>query len=284
MPETPVDPLEQLAVDEAENEQTSIEAPAEAETPEPEPQPAPPWAAEGFKDAESVYQSYVNLRDRFNERNDEVGDLRRRVNEFEQFAQQVAQPQPQANFLPDGTPILSQEQLVELREEDPGLYADVMVRYRMADYEARMEDMIRERLEPLQRAHVDRGARDTLDSLNAEIGDETVIKHADLIGKLIKDDRAHYAHPQHGVRRLKEAVLAAEYLAARDGGTPAQTRTTGNGQAPRDVHVEGGSGAAPAGGASASEPDLRLQAIHELLGDTPTSDEFGGIPLGTDYA
>lgn len=284
MPEETVDPLEALAAEEAAVEKETP-APPEPEAEAPAPEEVPQWQQYGFKSPEAMWDAYNNLNTRFNERNDEVGDLRKRVQQFEEYAQAIAQPQEQANFLPDGTPILTQDQLVELRDEDPGTYADLMVRYRTADMEARMEDLIRQRLEPLERAHIDRGSRDVLHGLQAEIGDEIVLRHADLIGDLIKQDRAHYADPKTGVRRLREAVESAEYRSMRTGDTPTPpARRSGNGaEAPRDVHVEGGSGAAPSGPNQGQPADERLQAIHELLGEAPEPDAFGGVPLGVDY-
>jgi hypothetical protein len=281
MPETTPDPLETLATEEA---SADNEQPAQPELPAPEatPEEIPQWQQYGFKSPEAMWDAYSNLNSRFNERNDEVGELRKRVAQFEEYAQQIQQPQEQSQFLPDGTPILTQEQLVELREEDPGTYADLMVRYRTADMEARMEDMIRQRLAPIEQAHIQRGSKDVLSGLQAEIGDDVVLRHADLIGQLIRDDRAHYADPKTGVRRLREAVESAEYRALQGGGSPTP-QPPGNGQpAPRDVHVEGGSGAAPSDLTRASRPIASPSDPRAARGH-PERDASAAYRFGTDY-
>lgn len=282
------DPLEQLAAAEA----ADVGAPATSpETPEPAAEapaeaPPQPWEERGLKTPDDVWKSYTEMERRFRERDDEVGQLRqfqeRAMPILEQAARGMQGPQEVPTHLPNGVPILTSEQMQQLREEDPSAYADFAVAYRMFDleqkFEERMAGVLDQRLSPLEKGHVNRGTQDALDYLNQTFGDDVIHRNGELVADLIRRDRAHYADPENGGRRLAEAVALAEYQ-RQTGGAPGQPQAASS---PRPVHVEGGSGAAPPAAAPETPQDARRVILDELLGQAPQPDRFGS-PIGTDY-
>lgn len=270
-------------------EPSAAEAAPEAAPAEPAAEEAPPpapWEERGLRSPEDVWQSYTELERRFRERDDEVGQLRQFQQQalpiLEQAARGMQQPADAPTHLPNGVPILTQEQMAELREVDPAAYADFAVQYRVFDMEQRFEQQLEERLAqrlgPLEKGHVNRGTQDALDYLNATFGDDVIHRNGSLVADLIRQDRAHYADPEHGGRRLAEAVALAEYQ-RQQGATQARPQGAA---APRPVHMEGGSGAAPTDGPPTTAADERAQIIDALMGPAPTTDAFGRPP-GVDY-
>lgn len=285
----PVDPLVQLEADEAADARAAAEpVAAEPEGQAAEAAPAPaepvqhPWA-ERFKSEDELWRGYQNLEAKFRERDDELGQLRQFQQQaapvLQQFAQQQQhQPQygqQQQDTLPDGT-VLIEPAALEQAVED-GRISELQASMIWADQQAKVHafaaaGQFRDELEPLRAAHIDRGARDILETVRQELGDDTVAANAELVARLLREDRAHYADPKHGGRRLKEAIVTAAWERERQGGTPkAQNEPI------RDVHVEGGSGAQPqsAGGTRLSPEEQEI--VDSLTWSRPVDEQ--GIPL-----
>jgi len=287
---------EEIAAEEAEKAAAGrqVAEPAAAEQTdegEPEGDASPEWEAdERFKgDPTKLYGSYRELESMLGRRNEEQQAELEELRRFRQQAepllferQQPAQPQVAPTALPNGTPILSEGELSDLRDSDPGRYTDLMLEYQAFALQAQMEERLNQAFGPLHAREVDRGARDTLDQLNAELGDEVVARHAQTISRLIREDREHFAHPQHGTRRLRDAIIAAEWEQSRTGAppAPARPRRADGTYAPRDVHVEGGSGVQPpsAGQTPLTDEEREDQELIESLTAQPRVDEYG-VPL-----
>jgi hypothetical protein len=190
------------------------------------------------------------------------------------------QQQQQQETFPDGTPIFSFEQVQEA--VDNGLLTEVQANGVLAEQAARvqaiqMEERIMQRLAPIEAANMNRGAQDALDELNVALGDDVVARHADMIGRLITEDRAHYAHPQHGRRRLLEAVKSAEWD-YQSGGGQDRPRDQNGRLAPADTYVEGGSSAQPHVKAGGTRLDADEQELLSTLIPQRMVDE-AGIPI-----
>lgn len=235
-------------------------------------------------DPAKVYKSYRELESKLGSRDEQTAAELEELRRFRQQAEPVLlaqhQPEPEPmTALPDGTPILSQEQLMSLRDEDPAQYADFMIAYHTFAVEQKMERRLTQIVGPLRAAQVDTATQATLDHLNHDLGDEVIARNAPLITKLITEDREHYAHPQHGMRRLREAIIAAEWDAANGGQQQRQQPRNAQGQfAPADTYVEGGSGAQPPQSGSTTPIDPEEKALLDSLTYQRPVDE-AGIPL-----
>ncbi len=294
---TKPDPIANLIAEE-EAERAEQAAMAEAarggEEPQAAEQPgeaqAAPWEADGFKTPDAVYQSYQELQRKFRERDGEIGELRKFreqaepvINQYQQ--QQYQQPAGQQPQLPDGTPIFEFAYLQQMVDDGQlsefqanGIWAEQQAKVTAATLTSHVEQMMAERLGPLQAAHVDRGARDTLDQLNASLGDDVVARNSEMIADLITADRAHYADPKHGARRLREAVISAEWDRQNGTGTRQQPRNDAGQFAPADTYIEGGSSAQPPPAAGGTRLDPEEQALVQSLSWQRPVDEKG-IPL-----
>jgi hypothetical protein len=281
-PEAQPDPLLELAAAEAADNET-VEQPA---PPQPQAEPEPeaddaPWAQHGFKSPEAVFQAWQNASQKINEQGQELGQLRQLQRDMAaQQQQQHPGVQQQQETFPDGTPIFSFEQVQEA--VDNGLLTEVQANGVLAEQAARvqaiqMEERIMQRLAPIEAANMNRGAQDALDELNVALGDDVVARHADMIGRLITEDRAHYAHPQHGRRRLLEAVKSAEWDYQATGGQDRPRDQAGR-FAPADTYVEGGSSAQPNVKAGGTRLDADEQELLSTLVPQRMVDE-AGIPI-----
>ena len=280
------DPLEALAADEAADRQAA-EAAASAQPPaatsEPQPAepaaqaPTPPWVDKGFQTPEAVFESWQQLQRKMSEQGDELGQLRA----FKQQVEQAASPQQGQGFggiqqLPDGTPILGQDALAELAMENPLAAADLMARYRTFDLEQRMEQRFAERLAPMEKQTNEVFAQRAIDIVKAEVGDELLAKHKQVVIDALNADPDHFTDPQTRARRMADVILSAEFRSARN---PQQ-------QQARD---EQGrfvpNPAQPAGATYASAPNAQTpnltpeeQEIEALQNWRPPEDFFGRIP------
>jgi hypothetical protein len=245
-PEPQPDPLLELAAAEAADNPEPVEQPAQSQ-PQAEPEPEAddaPWAQHGFKSPEAVFQAWQNASQKINEQGQELGQLRQLQRDMAAQQQQMhpTQQQQQQETFPDGTPIFSFEQVQEA--VDNGLLTEVQANGVLAEQAARvqaiqMEERIMQRLAPIEAANMNRGAQDALDELNVALGDDVVARHADMIGRLITEDRAHYAHPQHGRRRLLEAVKSAEWDYQSGGGQAVRVTRTAGSRRPTPTSREG---------------------------------------------
>lgn len=285
----PQDPLDQLAAEEeAEkppeaasapdgNQPQSGDAPIEAQDEQPEWMSDPRFGG----DPEKVWGSYKELEKTLGKQGAELGELRQFRQQVEPILQQQQPQQGQPDALPDGTPYYDLQTLQGFVENGDmtefaanAYWADQQAKIYAYEMAQGLMGQFQQTVEPLRAAHIDRGARDTLDELNAALGDDVVARNQHLIAELIQTDREHYAHPQHGSRRLQEAVIAAEWRASQNGGTRQQPRTASGQFAARDTYVEGGSGAQPtvAGGTPGDPADRELI---ETLVSQPKVDEMG---------
>jgi hypothetical protein len=283
-PEPQPDPLLELAAAEAADNPEPVEQPAQSQ-PQAEPESEAddaPWAQHGFKSPEAVFQAWQNASQKINEQGQELGQLRQLQRDMAAQQQQMhpTQQQQQQETFPDGTPIFSFEQVQEA--VDNGLLTEVQANGVLAEQAARvqaiqMEERIMQRLAPIEAANMNRGAQDALDELNVALGDDVVARHADMIGRLITEDRAHYAHPQHGRRRLLEAVKSAEWD-YQSGAGQGQARDESGRFAPADTYVEGGSSAQPHVKAGGTRLDADEQELLSTLIPQRMVDE-AGIPI-----
>jgi hypothetical protein len=282
-PESQPDPLLELAAAEAADNPETVEQPAQPQSQaevEPEADDAP-WAQHGFKSPEAVFQAWQNASQKINEQGQELGQLRQLQRDMAAQQQQMHPGvQQQQEAFPDGTPIFSFEQIQEA--VDQGLLTEVQANGVLAEQAARvqaiqMEERIMQRLAPIEAANMNRGAQDALDELNVALGDDVVARHADMIGRLITEDRAHYAHPQHGRRRLLEAVKSAEWDYQAGGGQDRPRDQSGR-FAPADTYVEGGSSAQPNVKAGGTRLDADEQELLSSLVPQRMVDE-AGIPI-----
>jgi hypothetical protein len=283
-PEPQPDPLLELAAAEAADNPEPVEQPAQSQ-PQAEPESEAddaPWAQHGFKSPEAVFQAWQNASQKINEQGQELGQLRQLQRDMAAQQQQMhpTQQQQQQETFPDGTPIFSFEQVQEA--VDNGLLTEVQANGVLAEQAARvqaiqMEERIMQRLAPIEAANMNRGAQDALDELNVALGDDVVARHADMIGRLITEDRAHYAHPQHGRRRLLEAVKSAEWD-YQSGGGQDRPRDQNGRLAPADTYVEGGSSAQPHVKAGGTRLDADEQELLSTLIPQRMVDE-AGIPI-----
>jgi hypothetical protein len=285
-PEAQPDPLLELAAAEAADNET-IEQPQPDAQGQPEPEPEaesaedqPPWAQHGFRDPEAVYQAWQNASQKIQEQGAELGELRQLQRNMATQQQQQQPAYQQQETFPDGTPIFSPDQVQEAIEN--GILTDVQGQAVMAEQAARiqaiaMEERIMQRLAPLEQARMHQGAQNTLDELNVAVGDDVAARHHDLIARLITEDRAHYAHPQHGSRRLIEAVKSAEWDLQTGAGSQ-QPRDQQGRYAPADTYVEGGSSAQPHVKAGATRLDPEDQGLISSLVPQRAVDE-AGIPI-----
>lgn len=289
------DPLEALAAEEAadreEDAATSAEVQGDAESTNPEPSAepeadddAPEWQRYGFKSPEAMWKSFQEANSKIQDQGRELGELRAFQREAAQTLQQIQQgQQPQAQqgqTLPDGSPYYDPAQLrawVNEGELDPFDAAMILVNQQTTLAQHQALDQFGQRLAPLEAMSRDRGLRDTLDDLNAKLGDDVVARNAEYIGELLQQDRDHFAHPQHGARRLREAIIAAEW--DRQNGVPdARPRDEQGRFAPADTYVEGGSSAQGPQRSARNAGDPEEQALVASL-TTPRPVDEMGIPL-----
>ena len=283
-----VDPLAQLAAEEAADMQAAEAAvsPPSADNEPQAPEDAAPaeeqpeWQQRGFRSAEDMWKSYQNLEAKFRERDNEIGELRKFQRQVE--AQMQAQQQPQgAHAFPDGTPIYDAQTIQSAVDE--GTITELQASMIWSEQAARLQAMeleqrMQQQFQPIRDSYVNLGAQSTLDGLNAAVGDDVVARHAPLVAQLLEQDREHYAHPQHGVRRLTEAVKSAEFDYQHGGGQQAQPRNQDGTFAPRDVIVEGGSGAQGPVTPGATRLDPEEQQLIQSLIPQKAMDE-AGIPI-----
>jgi hypothetical protein len=289
-PEARPDPLAELAAAEAADNDT-VEQPTQQDDPEAQPDleaepqqdQSEPWRQAGFRDPEAVWNSYQNMQQKFRERDEEIGELRRFQREVSQQMQQAQQPQHQQQqaTLSDGTPYYELETLQSW--VDSGDMTEFTASAIWADQQAKLHaeqmvsQVVQQRLAPLEQARIHQGAQQTLDELNVALGDDVIHRHQDLISQLITQDREHYAHPQHGSRRLIEAVKSAEW--DYQTGTGSQQPRDPNGRfAPADTYVEGGSSAQPHVKAGGTRLDADEQELISSLVPQRVVDE-AGVPI-----
>jgi hypothetical protein len=281
-PEPQPDPLARTRGRRSGGQPETLEQPAQPQSQaevEPEADDAP-WAQHGFKSPEAVFQAWQNASQKINEQGQELGQLRQLQRDMASQQQQMHPTHQQQETFPDGTPIFSFEQVQEA--VDNGLLTEVQANGVLAEQAARvqaiqMEERIMQRLAPIEAANMNRGAQDALDELNVALGDDVVARHADMIGRLITEDRAHYAHPQHGRRRLLEAVKSAEWD-YQAGGSQGRPRDQSGRVAPADTYVEGGSSAQPNVKAGGTRLDADEQELLATLVPQVPVDE-AGIPM-----
>jgi hypothetical protein len=284
-PEPQTDPLLELAAAEAADNPEPVEQPAQPQ-PQDEPEPEPvtddaPWAQHGFKSPEAVFQAWQNASQKINEQGQELGQLRQLQRDMAAQQQQMHPTHQQQETFPDGTPIFSFEQVQEA--VDNGLLTEVQANGVLAEQAARreamqMEERIMQRLAPLEASRIQQGAQHTLDELNVALGDDVIHRHQDLIARLVTEDREHFAHPQHGSRRLIEAVKSAEWDYQTGTGTQQQPRDQQGRFAPADTYVEGGSSAQPHVKAGGTRLDADEQELLSTLVPQKRVDE-AGIPI-----
>jgi len=290
-PEAQQDPLDALAAEEEAQKAAEPEGEPDGVEPESGEEPAgageeqPEWMTDPRfgGDPEKIWASYKEAERKIGQQGGELGELRQFRQQVEPILQQQYQTDPQqGNLLPDGSPYYDLDTLQKFVDE--GQMTEFAANAYWADQQAKLyafemaqglQGQFQQTLQPLQAREIDRGARDTLDELNAALGDDVVARNQAYIAELIRSDREHFAHPQHGARRLQEAVIAAEWRASQAGGQQQQRPRAANGQfAARDTYVEGGSGAqpTPAGGTSGDPADRELI---ETLVSQPNVDEMG---------
>lgn len=296
-PEAQPDPLDALAEEEKADELARPESapdgdqPESGEAPPEAPEQQPEWMTDPRfgGDPEKVWASYKEAEKKIGQQGQELGEHRQWRQQVEPYLQQqqqqYQQPDPgQGQYLPDGTPIYdlpTLKQFVDNGDLDEfsamAIYSDQQAKLYAAEVGQALQGQFQQTLQPLQAANIDRGARDTLDELNAALGDDVVARNSGYIAELIRTDRAHFADPQHGSRRLQEAVIANEWRAQQAGGGQQRPRAANGQFAASDTYVEGGSGAqpTPAGGTPGDPAD---KALIQSLSLGRVVDE-NGIPI-----
>lgn len=272
----PDDPLIALAAAE-EAERTG--AAQEATPPEPEAKPESERLYAGkYKTVEEFERGFQEGERFRGQQANEIGQLRQRLEQLEsmQQAEPTGPALPQGReFLPDGTPILSMQELQELRDEDPYTAARLEGKYELFQARYEMEQQQAERNAPIVQMTNDLVARTALETLRDRVGDDLLTAHKDALAEAMTNDPTYFEDVKTRVTRMEWVVRAAAQQAGT--GTGGQVRDAQGRFAGPDVHTEGGSGAAPAGrGAQDMTPEER--ELQELLDYAPQKDTFGEKP------
>lgn len=273
-----VDPLEALEAEEAADYEAAEETAPEPAA-EPEAQPEPELIGGKFKSVDDLLRSYQEVERYAGGMADELGTVRRRLDEMETRQAQPAADPGEQQYLADGTPFYSDDQLQEW--VDDGTLTSVGAMKYQAHYAAYAQrEAVKQEIEnefaPVKGNYVEQAGRQALAQLDVELaphgGAAVLDRNRDALMKRIEGDREFYGPGPNQVARLRDTVLALDVMANRTQ-APAPTRDPRTGQpvvAQRDVHVEGGSGPQPSGGGQQLDED-----IAELLSYRENSDIFG---------
>jgi hypothetical protein len=139
--------------------------------------------------------------------------------------------------------------------------------------------------DPLEALAEEEAAASAPEQVKRELGadgEQMLQDHREALIAAMEADRSHFVDPQTRVQHMKQAVLTAAWesgtLPSRNGSTSRSTRAA----AKADVHVEGGSGAQPAGsratGPKPTPEEQELLDLHPVTGWKRETDEMG-IPL-----
>jgi hypothetical protein len=289
MPDTPSDPIEAAIA--------AADAAAAAEVdgqPAPEP-PAEPAAEEPgerrfagrYTSVEELERAHDELNRTLGSMGDRAGTAERRAQELEsqlQAFQQQNQGQPagpapdtgQRQFLENGTPILTAEELADLAQEDPWTAAQLQTQYEVARMREEMRAEFQQAQTPFVSVVNDMAAGRALDVLKESVGAELFAEHKDALREAIEHDPSYFADPQTQVTRMKQAIFASAYQAQQGGGTTDRPRD----ESGKFVHVEGGSRGAPATAfqPATGDDDADIAALKSYK---PRSDAFGVVPVRT---
>lgn len=268
-----VDPIAALEAMETAPPDSHDQAPAEPETPATPPADEQPpeadWFMPGrFRTAEDMRQNYQSLQEERGRLAQEVGDLRRQVQPAPQPQQDQGPQLPVFNHPAQG---YSQEQLEQLAYDAPLQAADYMAMVRAGE----MVGQLIPAIAPLMESVNQQDARQALDSLRREFGDEVVQRHSEQLAAVIQQDGGYFLDEATRRQRLSMAIQSLEYQ--RMQGQPRDPATGKFAAAtPAPVHVEPGSSGAPA---PAADPQVD-PVIAEMRESGVLQDRFGNRPSG----
>lgn len=248
-------------------------APAEAEAPAEEQEHL---YAGKYKTAEELERAYTEAQSLIGRQGNELGQLKQQVGQPQQQPDQQQFDQNQRQFLEDGTPILTQEELAELRDEDPYTAARLEAKYDLAIERIRLEQEFAQRNEPFLQVMNDLASKNAIDTLRERVGDDLLNTYKSELAQAMETSPQMFADMSTRVPIMEMTIRAA---AQRDqqGGSSSQPRQADGRFAP-GVHVEGGSGAQPAptgGQVAMSDEDREIAALKAWK---PKSDALGPLP------
>lgn len=199
-PENQPSPMDELVAAEAADRAGT---PAEAAPAEPES----PLYAGKYRNVEDLERAYEEAQRGFHQARQEAADLRRLQEQAQAYTPPQASPYDQA-MLPDGTPILTPQQLEELAMENPLQAADLMARYRTFEAQAQFEAQI----EPLRQQVAAQSSQTAVDQLRQMVGADLFDRHKGALASAIENDRAYYdVPPAQRLERFVNTIYAAEY-------------------------------------------------------------------------
>lgn len=267
------DPLEDLEALEAEEqaEDNSESQPEEAE---------PELILGKFKSQEELERSYAEAERALTQARQEAAAKDRMLKQYEQTIETTTRPQEQ-QFLPDGTPYYSDEQLQAWMQQamdmaDGAALQQVMaLQTRRDSYMAQMSvtEQNEARIAAQEEWRRDQQAEATLSEIKRLVGDEVLDRNKDELAGALNSFGSAFdrATPQETAREVARYIRGLEAERESQKSRTRDPRTGKYVAEERPVHVEGGSSPQPPGTEEPQEDD----DIRELLAYREGTDLFG---------
>lgn len=169
-----------------------------------------------YQTPEQLEHAYQEAQTAMHAANQARSQAEQRARDLESAYTQTQQPQmPDYGpaQLPDGTPILTPQQLEDLAMESPLQAADLMARYRTFEARAQLEA----ELAPLRQQVSLQSANTAVDQLRQVVGEELFERNKEALATAIERDRSSFdVDAATRLERFKQAIYAAEYARTQE--------------------------------------------------------------------